>query len=49
MCRKNFVLTAGLIGFGVGLLLSCFIDSGLFRFLLGTAALVVGIALTGCK
>lgn len=45
MCRRNLVVSAALIAFGAGLLLSLCIESGLVRFGLAAAALVVGFGL----
>lgn len=45
MCRRNLLFASVLIAFGAGLLLSLFIESTLFRLILGGAAVVGGFFL----
>lgn len=49
MCRRNFVLAAGLIGFGAGFLLSLVFESTLVILIVGAAAIGVGIGLLRTK
>lgn len=45
MCRRNLLFAGVLIAFGVGILVSLFIESTLFRFGLGICSIVGGIFL----
>lgn len=49
MCRKYLVYAVGLLSFGVGILAGGWVESGLIRFLLGGAAICIGIMLVGEK
>ena len=43
MCRRNQMLGLGLLGFGVGLLVASFFESGFFCGCLGLMIMVVGV------
>lgn len=45
MCRKNKLLGCAVAAFGLGLLLSCLLESGFFCCCLGLGLIVVGIVL----
>lgn len=45
MCRRNLFFAGILIAFGAGVLVSLFIESTLFRFVLGIGAIGAGFFL----
>lgn len=49
MCRRNQVLGFVLIGFGIGVLVGLWLESGFLAHCLGAAAIVVGCGITKRK
>ena len=49
MCRKNQIMTAALVGFGIGLLVGGWIEWCFIRILLAMGAIGMGILLSGGK
>lgn len=45
MCRKSQLLGCAVACFGIGMLVSCFFESGFFCCCVGVMALVAGIVL----
>lgn len=45
MCRRNQVISAILIALGLGLLLSCFLESVFLRLAIGAALAALGLLL----
>lgn len=43
MCRRNQLLGIALAGFGLGLLMACFFESGFFCGCIGLIAIGVGL------
>lgn len=43
MCRRNQLLSLGFIGFGIGLLIGCHLESAFWCTLFGISAVLMGV------
>lgn len=43
MCRRNLLLGVGLLSFGAGLLVGCWLDSEFLRYCVGLGLMAVGV------